>query len=217
MLAFSIIIILSSGIFMLRSNLPDRQITSTWELISSKENTRQISANLTTGDRVKLIVTPMPDWGNLMEPTFEGSDVPFDAKFAWVNITDPHGEVSAYEIILVRGGPGGLLRVYRIDRRTLDGFSRQAGNETIQNEKAIVGDAFYDGLYVAEIVALVPGGGTPGAISLFKEKQTTVITYPYRDYFNYALIVFVLGIVLFAWSIMRSRRREQRRMQARNR
>jgi len=174
----------------------------------------EISANFTKGDILKLVVSPASEWLKLLEPTT--GDVPYPSKFVWIDVTDPYGNVSAYEIAFAKPLGASVLAFYKVSIRpnsTTSGFGGQDIIGLSQTEKALVGRVMYTGQYLARVVAVLPGGGGPPD-SLEFYKGNNVIVYPYRDYFYLAIIMSLSGIALSVWSLKVTKRRKIRRKKA---
>jgi hypothetical protein len=77
----------------------------------------------------------------------------------------------------------------------------------------------YSGQYNATIIGVINPGGPRSAVWLifYKEKLTTSIVYPYRDYvYGFVILIFV-GTVISGFSFMSSNRKLPRRERAKKR
>ena len=215
MFAIGLSFILIGILLIIHSGQPEQTSKVTWSPVKDVVNKLQISENFTAGDKIQLIVSPNSEWVNfgLDVPT---DDVPYPAKYVYVNITDPQGGVSMYEIAYVTGPGAYGLSIYQIRVLSQGGFSPQSSNDPETN-RTIVGQILYTGSYLAEIVGIFPGGGPPpGYLTFLKETTNIDTAYPYRDYLYPALAMLLLGILLSIWSIKPSKpskRRTLRKMQ----
>ena len=186
--------------FMFSSNLShQRESISTWELVKTEVDALQISSNFTEGDIVEVVVSPNANWTKIpLEPT-----PPPPSKYVWVNITDPHGNKSWYEIRYVEAE--GTLTIYNVTLESPNGFGSQ---ESLQKEKGVVGKALYSGEYVAEVWFVGPGGGPgpPSSLAFMKANVTFTTEYPYASYFYPAVAMFLIGVVLSIWGAKTSKR-----------
>lgn len=178
-----------------------------WEEIGTEVNKWQISSNLTEGEKVKLVVAPASDW------TKESAipEVPYPHKFVWVNLTDPYGSSSAFEMVFAAPQDPTLLYVYKTELLSSNGFSTNATE--LAFAEAIVGIPSDTGQYTASIVGSLPQGGSPPtALTFLKEKKTVTTEY---EHFDYLLIpgipMLSVGAFLFLWGARASKRRVSRK------
>lgn len=190
-------LIFLSVIFISSSNVSFQKLNSEWEFTAPPEvDATRILSNFTQGDKVKLVVSPNSEWIKFLEPDFR--------KYVWVNITDPHGNVSWYEITYAKPRESTRLLVYNVTLMSSNGFGSQ---EDLQKGKEIIGKAKYTGEYVAEVWATLPGPlDPPGSLAFMKEKITITTEYPYSGYLYPALVMLFIGVVLSVWSAKASKR-----------
>ncbi len=208
-LTVGLLVIFVGVALTVHSNTSENSKTITWELVKSLPSTREISANFTAGDIVKLEIYPNHEWQQ--EP--EVDDVPYPHIFVYVNVTSPRGDQTYYEIAYV------TYRFYQAILKAPGGFSGEYGNETLSAERAVVGKVMYDGQYVARIIGVIIPSGDPNAeaLNLWKGIESIETTYPYRAEFAIAAVMFLAGGGISIWGIKSRRRLVKRRKRSHTR
>lgn len=175
-----------------------------WEEVKKEVNKWQISTEFTEGDKAKLVIDYPPDWVNFLEP--EVVDVPYSHKFVYVNVTDPHGNESTFEIAYAKPQGYTYLFVYKITLISTNGFTE---NDLLSGiEKTVAGEVTLTGRYTATLVAaLPPGGSPPTSLTFLKEKEVTTTEYEYTNILTPGIAVFSLGAILCFWGAKNSKRR----------
>jgi hypothetical protein len=206
-LAIGLIFIFFGAVLWLRSTMAEQKSSTIWEEVKTAYSTLEISANLTAGDKVKLTLSPSRDWRS--EPATD--EVPYPHTFIWLNVTSPTGDRSSYEITYAQS------YIYSVHLLIAGGFSGEYDDETLQTEKAVIGKVKYDGLYQAKITGIMPPGGTPAAdaLTFLEETETTTIEHPYAGCIYAASSMFIVGIVVAAFSFRASRQKTQGKRKAR--
>jgi hypothetical protein len=178
-----------------------------WEEVGTEVNKWQISSNLTEGEKVKLVVSPASDWTK--EPAIP--DVPFPHKFVWVNLTDPFGSSSAFEMVFAAPKEPTLLYVFETKLLSSNGFNTNATE--LAFAEAIVGIPSDTGQYTASVVGALPTGGSPPtALTFLKEKKTVTTEYEHFDYLLYpAIPMLSIGAFLSLWGARASKHRVSRK------
>jgi hypothetical protein len=211
LLAIGLIFIFFGIVITFDSYQSEKTITySPWQIVkTSPQGQMNVSADFTVGERVELIVTPMSDWTNKMEPPV--GDMQYSTKDVWINVTDPRGGVCEYDILFINSG-GSVPSFYNVTKLFIGGgFDGDTSNDTLNSEKAIVGNPTYNGTYVAKYAGILPGGGSYGPLTLEKQDATVATNYPYRSYIVIAITMFILGVALLLWGARPSTRRISRR------
>lgn len=191
--------------FGLRSQQETVKKEVIWEEVKKEVNKWQISTEFTEGDKAKLVIKQPPDWVDFLEPEVE--DVPYSHKFVYVNVTDPHGNESTFEIAFAKPPGYYYLYVYKVTLISPNGFSEDDLLAGI--EKTVAGEVMYTGQYTATLVAaLPPGGSPPSSLAFLKEKEVITTEYEYTNNFLYSgIAVFSLGVILCFWGAKTSKRR----------
>lgn len=207
--AIGLILLFVGVIFASSSYLPHRRLNPDWEIIKTDVNVWQISSSLTEGDKVKLVVFWGADWLDFLRPpTLE---MPFYHKFVYVNITDPYGVESQFEVTYMATERRDTLYIYNVSLESpSNGLSEQ--DIDISERQNIVGKVLYSGPYNATVVGYSPpGGGPPSVLTFSREEATFLIEYPFSNLLYPGVVVFASGVILSIWSAKTPERRIYRK------
>lgn len=200
--ALGLILLFVGIIFTSSAVQSEKTIKEKEELIKSEIDSWQISSNLTQGDKVRLSVAQGEDWDRYVEPAVE--DVPFPHKFVYVNITDPNGEDSMFEVTYTKYEAGFFL--YNVRVVASNGFDAE------NSSQKIVGYARDTGLYTATATgAIPPGGGPPSSLTFFKVKEVILIKYPYSHLLYPGVAILLAGVALSILGALTSKRVQHKR------
>jgi hypothetical protein len=204
-LAIGLIFIFLGSVLWLRSTVVEEKPNIIWNEAKTVIDALEISANFTAGDKVALRASPNYEWKQ--EPGTEDTNY-LPSTYVFINITDPKGNASQYELAFVKQSLS--LSLYKIYLRIPGGFSGEYGNEMLKNEGAIVGKVLYNGEYKAKVWGVMPPPGgiiPPSSLSYQKEVTSTVTEHPYSNYIYAVYAMFILGAIVAAFSFIVSPRK----------
>jgi len=192
------------------SNLSFEKTEVSWDRVKVEIDKWEITANFEAGDIVKLDFSPAQDWIDYLEP--ETEDVPLPNKAVYVDVTDPSGNASRFEVIFVTDYSPPQLSLFDINVLNSNGFGGPNSQNLTTKEKTIAGEIMHTGQYTAKIVVYSPlGGGPPASFIFYKQKVDTFVDWPYSIFLYPGIAVFALGVALFALSFRKKKRRMLRK------
>lgn len=186
LLALGLILLFVGVIFTSSALQSDETVKEREDLVKSETFSWQISSHFTQGDKVRLSVAPGQDWRSFKEPPVE--DVPFPHKFVFINITDPNGKDSFFEVVYAEYE--GYFSLYDVRLVAGNGFDAQ------NSSSGIVGYARDTGIYNATVWGTLPPGGGPPTLTFSKMEELLIVTYPYSFLLYPGVVVLVVGAIL---------------------
>ena len=178
LLALAIFIIFCGSILIWMSSIEYEE--TTLKLVATGEECMEVSADFNKGEKMVVKITPGLDWIQFLEPPVIG--VPYPHKFVWINITDPYGNQTWFEISYVPASST-ILAIYNITAVECKGLAIENGE----------GIAMSNGTYTVKVWAYIPPGGKPpSSISIYKSEK--IITYPHKFLRFVAALLIALSV-----------------------
>jgi len=205
------LVFIFAGVILVARSMEPPQILSNkeWKDVSTVGNSYEVSGTFTAQEIVKLVVEPSANW--LLEPAI--SDIPVSHVFVYVNITDPGGIQSWYELTFIQS-QGGPHDVYKIRVLSGNGTSLRVLADRSSEEKAIVFRVISSGSYDAKVTSYLPGQGNPPipppSLTLLREETTVTTDYSQAGFLYSGVAAVLLGFFMLVWSARSSKRRRSR-------
>jgi len=215
-----IIFILIGIILSLNHNSP--KIMRKIELVAKAEDSWEVSANLTAGDKIRVICYPGKNWDK--PGGWDYDDIlPFYHRHIWFEIVDPNGKITEYNTAWTSTTPGGETIPFS---RCFINVTKRDGIEVEEQYPTYIGGTVkLNGTYTVRIGCDEYGNpiiepppapqyeiGPPTYFAIEKEYPVTV--YPYTILLPVGTSFSVIGIVTCAWSVKKTKRRTRRTKKA---
>jgi len=200
-LTFGMVLLVIGLILMSGSNIQQQSYKE--QEIKREVEKWSISGNFTKGDNMTVAYRQGSDWH---QPPFEPSTdyIPVNYKALYIEITDPNGNITEFEVILVLPyEESSLLTIFQINV-TIDG----GGLIFEENPKKIGGIVQYNGTYKIEIPSewgIFPSQSPPSYLLLFK--YVLVTKYPYTYLLPVGVPFGIVGLTISIWGIKSSKRK----------
>lgn len=207
LLALGLVLFLVGMIFTSSAVQAEEIIDEKEEFIKTEANSYQISINLIQGDKVRLTIAQGIDWVKLLEPQYEG--LPFPHKFVYVNITDPNGEDSMFEVTYIKYQDDFFL--YNISV-----VASRGGFEAENSSRKIVGYVRVTGLYTAAVTGAFPAlDSPPSALTFFNVYEEVTTDYPYSHLLYPGIAILGVSVVLSTLGAKTSKQQVRRKRRGR--
>lgn len=204
--ATGLVLLLVGVILMSSSNLSFQRSEVLWDPVKIEVNKWEVTADFTAGDIIKLEISPGMNWIDTLEPPT--AEVPYVNKAVYINVTEPSGKESYFEVMFITTYSPPQLSIFNI--RVLN----SNGSFTVK-EGAIRGEAMQTGQYTAEVTGVSPRDEEPpGSFIFYKQRVNLFTDWPYSVFLYPGIAVFSLGVALFVLSFRRKKRRMPRRKRA---
>lgn len=198
---------------MSSSNLSFQESEVSWDTAKVEVDKWEVAADFEAGDIVKLDFSPALDWIDYLEPPT--GDVPLANKAVYVDVADPSGNASRFEVIFVTDYSAPRLSLFDINVIDSNGFGGPNSQNLTSKERTIAGEIMQTGQYTAKVVVYSPlGGGPPASFMFYKQRVDTFVDWPYSGFLYPGIAVFSLGVVLFGLSFRKKKRRMLRKKRA---